>query len=84
MLYQITQYAICIPLTNKQWNRLIKLESDHYHKGKEDLVTKALKPFDVDEIDYNGHFGRNFFFKVESLDKMDEILVTLENLLGKN
>jgi hypothetical protein len=82
MKYNVTQYSICVPLTNKQWEKLMKKENDYWHNGKPDLITPPLKKVGADRIDFNGHFGRNIFFNVESLDIMPEVMKCLKGIVG--
>lgn len=67
-----------IPLNQKQWTRLNKIDDliwviDFFKKNVEGVNPK--------DIEFNGHFGRNFYFSAENDDQMQEIFQTFNRLM---
>ena len=48
-----------------------------------DLITETLKPLGAMEIEFNGHFGQNFFFSCENELEAKIITNAFEKLLSK-
>lgn len=63
--YQITGFQICVPLSEKQWNRLMVLEQEVEEPGSYEFI-KALEAVGASRVDWSGHYGRNLFFNAEA------------------
>lgn len=85
MKFEVTEYHICIPLSAKQWNKLSKID-DIKRKDWPEKYEEMEKVIDQEGgygINFNGHFGRNFFFRVENLEDAAKVTAKLEEILGK-
>jgi len=74
----------CLPLNEKQWDNLEKIrdgwmgdELDHID------IWAATENLGIYDLDWNGHFGRNLFFRVR-WDKETESLENFEKWLLHN
>jgi hypothetical protein len=85
MKYVITAYKICVPLNKRQWGRLTKMDSDaDYFIGrreKYDNFLKDVKDAGGEDYDFNGHFGRNFFFTSETIEQVDAVMEVIKKHL---
>lgn len=67
-----TRTHFCVPLTEDQWDALderdaISRERIHCdYCGKTSKELDALTKAGCENIDWNGHFGRNLFFSAET------------------
>lgn len=92
--YQVTGFHICVPLTQKQWNKLRELEDDWTH-GRVDYpldIHKTLEALGAEKVDWSGHYGMNIFFQCDADWEKDPehgqfdamaVSTKLEELLGK-
>ena len=74
MKYEITQYSICVPLSEYHWNKLSARENKN---GVE--IIKRLESVGAYRIDWCGHFGRNIYF---SVDKLDDVACVTDEFLS--
>lgn len=90
----LTKSCFCIPLTKKQWNALdervggncysnIHMPTRFESTSKE--MTKLLES-GCDDIDWDGHFGRNFFFSAKKNDiiKVQKAVIKFFDKITKN
>lgn len=58
-----TRIDYCVELTQAQWDYLDNRDNDNQpiHNSEHPKILH-LKQLGAEEIDWNGHFGRNFFF----------------------
>jgi hypothetical protein len=84
MQYDITRYEIVVPLSEKQWIKLNKIHYAYVNGKSENVLDSQMETAGADNVDFNGHFGRNIFFDVETLDVMPRVMETLVNIVGKN
>jgi hypothetical protein len=86
MKTEITAYECCLPLSKRQWNRLVKIGDDlgeRYEPSGFDRIVKRLEPLGVVDrtIEFNGHFGRNIFFNVEAGYDIETVEKEIEAML---
>jgi hypothetical protein len=63
--YEITRYEIAIALDPVQWDVLNLLEWEE--------VERVCKKLGADKVEYSGHFGRNFYFRVGNRQEAREV-----------
>ncbi len=88
--YQITQFRICVPLTDQQWDKLESLDGVWLEKGVEFMV--ELEKAGASEVDWSGHFGRNIFFTADAdfdacefgRTHVEAVVKKIEELLGEH
>ena len=85
---KICSYSIMIPLTDSQWEKLTEIDDDSIEGRYEEYkkFIKALEALGCYRIDFNGHFGRNFFFDIDKMDyrkHKSSIIKHLEETLGE-
>jgi len=85
---KICSYSIMIPLTESQWDKLMEFEDDDIEGRYEEYqdFIKDMESLGCYRIDFNGHFGRNFFFDIEKTEfrkNKTTIIGYLEELLGE-
>jgi hypothetical protein len=78
MKFIVTAFSLQIPLTSKQWDRLSRIGETDYTKNARTRplysdFTKALAELGAEKIEFNGHFGRNFFCWVDNLDQAQAV-----------
>lgn len=86
MKANIDMYKFVIPLSDTQWGVLREIDMDVIC-GEYKLYNKLIKDMEDMEaecVEFNAHFGQNFFFTAETKDIADKVVVYLENLLGKD
>lgn len=78
---EIIQTSYCVPLSEKQWKSLnaINDRSD----DRWDEVNGKLTKAGAFHLEYNGHFGRNFFFAIRTGTPLSPILRVLERIVNK-
>lgn len=90
--YQVTGFHICVPLTQKQWDELCRLEKEWDECRSEFDIHKTLEALGAEKVDWSGHYGMNIFFqctadweKDPEHGQFDAMAVStkLEELLGK-
>jgi hypothetical protein len=75
--FYVIKLDCCVPLNEAQWESLnIDQDQDRY-----DEIVKALYPLNTTDLEYNGHFGRNFFFSCETEAQAKRITARLSKLL---
>lgn len=85
MKYEITSYSICIPLTDSQWCRLSHLDDSSRQAWPKcyDAFIKAMEEVGALSIEFNGHFGSNFFCRVEKETQAQIVADKLAWLLSR-
>ncbi len=84
MKCHITQYSICIPLTNKQWEALMRIDNLRHKTNGEydyDIFIATLRTAGANDVEFNGHFGMNIFFNVEDKDAAEKVRKYLQTRL---
>lgn len=76
MKYHVTRYTICVPLTRAQWDKLQTREDKNYK-----WITDSLESSGAENVEFNGHFGRNIFFDVEDLAHVPKVTEAFLGLL---
>lgn len=85
---KICSYSIMIPLTDSQWKKLNWVD-DGYIEGQDKVYDEFIKDMEAlgcYKIDWNGHFGQNFFFDIDKMDyrkNKSTIIGYLDELLGE-
>ena len=80
--YRITRFSICVPLTNKQWEKLEQQDPLSFMNRLEKVGARY--------IDWGGHYGRNFFFTADAdfdtcefgRTVVERVVKKIEELLG--
>ena len=86
MKYVIQTYGLCFPLTKKGWAALEQIEKgdgeleDDYTQGNDFI--RNLEDLGASKIEWNGHFGRNIFLSVETIEQASAITAFLKLELG--
>jgi hypothetical protein len=84
MKVEITSLNCCIALTERQWEILRKKENAHDEKSREYKFFPSTWQFPnsdkVDDFEWNGHFGRNVFFRAMNGAEKD-VLAFLQKYL---
>lgn len=76
----LTQLHYCVPLTDKQWKRLNRINA----RGDDRTdIDPALEKSGANNIEFNGHFGRNIFFSIDKEKHLIRVLKTIERLVAK-
>ena len=73
LTFEVTKHSCVIPLTLRQMNKLLKIDSLYIHY--------EMQFIGVSEVEYNGHFGPNFFFSVDKLELAQEVADRLTAIL---
>ena len=71
--YSITQISICVPLTEEQWDKLEDLDDTW-------KFIEELQKVGAQDVDWNGHFGRNIFFTADADHDYGRTMLPIENV----
>lgn len=82
--FHITRCTICVPLNRRQWDRLMEIDDDSRRdwERRYNAFIKAIEKSGGDEVEFNGHFGRNFYFSVEKLTHAPRVVRKLVKRIG--
>lgn len=69
MSYEITQFSIAVPVTDEQWAVMMKWDDT----GKSYDIICELEKLGAQRIEWNGHFGQNFYFTANADFETDEL-----------
>ena len=66
MEFQVTSTSYCIEVTVDQFRKIIDRENEQQNDGDwENGLNNQLEEIEgVEDVDYNGHFGANIFFRM--------------------
>lgn len=80
--YTIERQEYRIPLTDQRWFILRTIE-DSDQDNIEDQINSLLGSSPLFDVEYSGHFGSNFYFKLNNNDfhMIDSIVTLLFHLL---
>lgn len=78
--YEITRFSVCVPLTRDEFAKLKDDDPAYYL----DVVMPRLQKRGAMDIEYNGHFGANIFFSVDTQEEIVGVIDELESLLTEN
>ena len=86
MKTEISAYQCYMPLSKRQWNRLVKIGDDLGEVGEPtgfERISKRLEPLGVPNrtIEFNGHFGRYIYFNVEAGYNIETVEKEIESML---
>lgn len=79
MKAHVTQIHYCVPLTQSQWAELNRLDDEGNDRWEE--IASKMKKAGADNLEYNGHFGSNIFFSVETAVQLPRVLKCIEKLV---
>lgn len=51
-------------MTRAQFSKLTRLENEAQNRDDWELIERTFWEFEIESIEFNGHFGANFFFTV--------------------
>lgn len=83
--FEITKIYCAVPVTKKQWDKMMAMDrayidsTDGSHR-----LDHALEQAGAEDIEYNGHFGRNLFFRAEDEATAIKVVALFAEILKSN